>query len=66
MADLDPTIKRIMVDPVVPGSSRTMRLAGLGMFGLFFTLTCWAKYSAPRSIEEKIAREVVDKQHHGH
>lgn len=63
---MDPIIKRILVDPVVPGSSRTMRMAGLGMFGLFFSLAVWAKYSAPGGIEEKIRREMVDvkPQHH--
>jgi hypothetical protein len=71
---VDPTIKRVFIDPIVPAPRRLVRMGGLGLFGVLFTAAVWGRYLAPDGITEKIRRELVDvpahkpaaAAHHGH
>jgi hypothetical protein len=58
---MDPTIKRIFVDPAVPLPPKGVRL--LSAFGLaaFMGLTLYAKTVAPRQLESEVARDMYSK-----
>jgi hypothetical protein len=61
-AEMDPVIKRL-VDAPAPLPPKALRMASLGMLGLFVGGLVYAKFVVPGQIEERIAKDMYSRKH---
>jgi hypothetical protein len=60
---MDPIIKRVLVDPVTPGATRGMQLAGAALFATFLGMIVWTKEVPHKEIEQQVYKEYLVNKH---